>query len=246
VSVLERIEGYYDEVPRASADVEELGSLRLFVSRAPWPYYGRPSGRDGDHGSDLARLVARQRELDIPVALEWVDEVTPWLAAAAAGAALQVERYPLLVLEAPRPAPAIEGVNVRIADADDPAIPAARAAIHRAFGSEGGGGDAEYAREQIRKGLSVMAIADTPEGPVGGGIANPRQDTAELVGIGVLPEHRRRGIGQAITATLTDELARRGVTTVFLSAGSDSIARIYERAGFKRLATACIASGPIP
>jgi hypothetical protein len=33
----------------------------------------------------------------------------------------------------------------------------------------------------------------------------------------------------------------RGVETIFLSAGSEEIARVYARLGFRRVGTACIA-----
>ncbi len=40
---LERIEDYYDTVPRSVCRVEEHGPLTLFVNRgAGWPYYARP------------------------------------------------------------------------------------------------------------------------------------------------------------------------------------------------------------
>jgi ribosomal protein S18 acetylase RimI-like enzyme len=79
------------------------------------------------------------------------------------------------------------------------------------------------------------------QGPIGGGTANPRADVAELTGIAKLPAFRRRGVGLSITAALVEELARRGVDVVFLSAADDDVARIYERAGFRRVAHACIA-----
>ena len=40
--LLARLEGYYDEVPRANADTEEHGPFTIFVSRGGWPYYARP------------------------------------------------------------------------------------------------------------------------------------------------------------------------------------------------------------
>jgi ribosomal protein S18 acetylase RimI-like enzyme len=86
-----------------------------------------------------------------------------------------------------------------------------------------------------------MAIADMGQGPIGGGTASPRADVAELTGIATLPAFRRRGVGLSITAALVEELARRGVDVVFLSAADDDVARIYERAGFRRVAHACIA-----
>jgi ribosomal protein S18 acetylase RimI-like enzyme len=259
MELLDRIERYYDEVPRGAARVEEYGALRLFVGTGPWPYYGRPSGAHGPLAADTAALVARQRELGIPQALEWVEEITPGLAEAAAAAGLVVRRHPLLVLERLQDVPPVPDLSVRIAAADDPGVGAARAAIHVGFANGGvrasgvglrerdaerhadDGSAAAFLREQIRAGRTVMAIADTDRGPIGGGTANPRADVAELTGIATLPAFRRRGVGLAVTAALVEELARRGVDVVFLSAADDDVARIYERAGFRRVAQACIA-----
>lgn len=99
-------------------------------------------------------------------------------------------------------------------------------------------------RSLIAEALIMMAVADSPDGPVAGGTASPRADVAELTGIATLPAHRRRGIELAITAALTAEVRRRGVELVFLSAADDAVARIYERAGFRRFATACTAQSP--
>lgn len=241
--MLDRIESYYDTVPRSGSGVEEFGSLRLFVSHAPWPYYGRPSGAEGDRRQDLERLLTRQSELGIRQSLEWVEEVTPWLAREAEAAGLEVSRCPLMVLDEPFPVPAVDGIEVRIATPDDAGIPAARAAVDRAFGGTGDSDAAvaAYIRERIRDGAMAMAIAESADGPVASGSVNPRGEVAELVAIGTLPDYQRRGIGLAVTAALVGEVRRQGVELVFLSAGGEEVARIYERAGFRRIAHACIA-----
>jgi predicted GNAT family acetyltransferase len=38
-----------------------------------------------------------------------------------------------------------------------------------------------------------------------------------------------------------DDARERGVRTIFLSAQDDAVARVYERVGFVRVGTACIA-----
>ena len=66
-------------------------------------------------------------------------------------------------------------------------------------------------------------------------------DVAEIVGVATLPSARRRGLGAALTATLARQLLDAGTDLVFLSAGSEEIARVYLRVGFRRIGTACIA-----
>ena len=257
--VLECIERYYDSVPRATATVEDHGAFVLFVATGPWPYYARPrlgNDRPSDRDRDLVAVLERQRELGVPQALEWVAEVSPAAEQAALRAGLLVQRHPLLVLDTPLAVAPIPGIELRTAAAEDPAIPSACAAIELAF-SDGGTqagdigvverdsalgkrdrADDAFVRSQIAAGLVVMAIADSHDGPLAGGMASPRGAVAELTGIATLPASRRRGLGLAVTAALITEVRRRGVELVFLSASDDAVARIYERAGFRRFATA--------
>jgi len=262
-ALLRELETYYDRAPRhESTDVEDLGPLTLFVARSGWPYYARP--RLGHLGTisaaDVAAVLDRQRELDVPRSMEWVGEITPSLATAAAGAGMSVERYPLMVLlgqvTEPHP-PAL--AEVRRLDADDPDLAMVIASVVLAFEHAGTAvGEAatserdaavvsgqpflEPTRDAIRAGRTVQVGVTLPEhGPVGGGAHNPRGDISEVVGVGVLPAYRRRGLAAAVTATLAGDARSRGCLTVFCSAGSEDVARVYEGIGFRRVGTACIA-----
>lgn len=261
--ILDRIERYYDAVPRRAARVEEIGPFTLFVSTASWPYYARPrlGGPDVFTADDVTRVRQRQRELEVPEAFEWVDETTPGLLAAARAGGLAVAELPLQVLggdgiRADFP----PDVTVRLLEPDDQALAAAQAVAQIGFaagGTEiGSAGIAErdravarhrdpehhhLLRDRIKHGVTVVAVAEDATGPIGIGSHQPVAGVSEIVGVATLPVARRRGIGAAITAALVADARRRGVEVVFLSAGSDDVARIYERVGFQRIATACIA-----
>ncbi|MEK2492583.1 GNAT family N-acetyltransferase [Kitasatospora purpeofusca] len=156
--MLEAIERYYDAVPRGSARVEDFGPLSLFVAEGTgWPYYARPAlGHGGPvpTAADVRRVRARQRELGLPEAFEWVAEHDPLLRAAVEEAGLTVHEHPLLVLgpqdghpdepgdragDGPGGAPVPDGVSVRVLAADDPALAEALAVPHLAFGEPGTG-----------------------------------------------------------------------------------------------------------
>ncbi len=93
----------------------------------------------------------------------------------------------------------------------------------------------------IRSGdLIMVGVYDDAGTVVGGGSASPRDDVSELMGIGVIPRGRGRGLGTAATEALTRAALHAGVTTVFLSAASDAAASIYRRVGFEDVGTACI------
>lgn len=265
--LLDRIEWYYDAVPRHGARVESFGPLTLFVREGQgWPFYARPArGWSGAvHATDVARVRVRQRELGIPESFEWVAETTPRLRAVVEESGLVVHEHPLMVLGPQAPVPVTEklsdGLSVRIIGPDDPALPSALAVPHLAFAEPGthigSAGVAELAQTvraqaddgsvermvaRIRAGLPVVAAAVEGETVLCAGQHQPVGTVSEIVGVGTLPTARRRGLGLAVTTALVADARSRGVQTVFLSAGDDDVARIYARLGFRRFATALIA-----
>jgi ribosomal protein S18 acetylase RimI-like enzyme len=243
-ALLDRLEAYYDTVPRTVARVEEVGPFTLFVrSGDGWPFYARPrrGGGSAITAHEVEGLLERQRQLDVPRTLEWVHETTPSLAAAAEQAGLTVFRRQLLVLPATkRPAPQPPaGVGVRLVPLSDPAAPAVRAAVDAAFR----GVDDPLSAQELPVGDPAMRLAGAFQGdePVGGGTHSPRAGVTELTGIAVLPRARRRGVGAALTGALVEDARSEGCDLVFLSAADASVAAIYSRLGFREVATACVA-----
>ncbi|MEV5593700.1 GNAT family N-acetyltransferase [Streptomyces sp. NPDC052496] len=289
--LLDRIEEYYDAVPRCGARAEDFGALTLFVRDGRgWPYYARPArGRTADavSAADVDRVRARQRELGIPESFEWVSENTPRLRAAVEESGLRVHEHPLLALDLSEDRPGEDGeagakagtggeagagrdagaeagtggaVRVRMLEAGDPALPYAVAVPHVAFGQPdtqvGAAGAHELAEaarqlaedgavdvvaERIRNGYTAVAVAEEDGAALCAGQHQPVGTVSEIVGVGTLPSARRRGLGRAVTAALVADARERGMRTVFLSANNDDVARIYERVGFRRIATALIA-----
>ncbi|WSN40542.1 GNAT family N-acetyltransferase [Streptomyces sp. NBC_01334] len=174
----DRIERYYATVPLLFADAEDFGPLRLFVRKEPGaPYYGGPShaqptGAASVGAADIARVRARQRELGVPEAFEWLAESAPALGARIEAAGLLVLRRPLMVLPPhhslpPQPLP--DGVTLRALTADDPALPAALALPHLAFAKEhptAEPGPTAGPSDRDRAELSRLAEALTGDGTV--------------------------------------------------------------------------------
>ncbi|MFC7712210.1 GNAT family N-acetyltransferase [Micromonospora lupini] len=267
--IFDRLERFYDAVPRDVAGVEEHGGLVLFVREgAGWPFYARPriDATEAPSMADVSSVRERQRELGLPEAFEWVHETSPELLAVARSAGLNVLEAPLMVLDpAALPDPAtLSDVPVRVLAADAPDfaadVAARRAVAAVAFGAAGtapgpaGPAERDAAvtelelaalneeRTRIADGRRISALAGTPtEGALASGMAMRVDDVAEIAGVATLPAARRRGMGAALTATLARELLAAGTGLVFLSAGSDEIARVYLRVGFRRIGTACIA-----
>ena len=65
-------------------------------------------------------------------------------------------------------------------------------------------------------------------------------EVSEVVGVATLPRLRGRGLGAGLASALVAH-ARETADMVFLAAGDDDVARVYERVGFARLATTAVA-----
>ncbi|MFE5627870.1 GNAT family N-acetyltransferase [Streptomyces sp. NPDC056543] len=244
--MLSRLETYYDTVPRSAARTEEFGPLTLFVREGEgWPYYARPTlGHTGEvTAGEVDRVRARQRELGAPEAFEWVAETTPGLRAAVEKSGLVVHEHPLMVLDGePAAVTAPEDVTVRIVGAGDAVLESAAAAPFAAFGVAPAPGAAAKLAGRIEAGLTRLAAAvDATGTALSAGQYQPVGPVAEVVGVGTLPDARRRGLGLAVTAALVADARAAGVETVFLSASDASVARLYGRLGFRTVGTALIA-----
>jgi ribosomal protein S18 acetylase RimI-like enzyme len=263
--LFDRLERFYDAVPRDGAHTEDFGGLVLFVrDGAGWPYYARPrlGAAEPPSAADVIAVRARQREVGAPEAFEWVHETSPDLLPVARSAGLRVLEAPLLVLDraaAPAPPP----VPVTILDAEAPSFAAdlaARRAVAAigfsvpgtAAGSAGpterdvatvplAEDEVESERRAALAGKRASALVPSPDGVLASGMYQRVDDVAEIVGVATLPSARRRGLGAAVTAALASHALSNGTDLVFLSAGSEDIARVYTRVGFRRIGTACIA-----
>ncbi|WP_327138587.1 GNAT family N-acetyltransferase (plasmid) [Streptomyces sp. NBC_01340] len=263
-SLRDRIEQYYSTVPLLFSDAEEFGSLRLFVRRKPGaPYYGGPShAQPIAHGSaaitaaDIARVRARQRELGVSEAFEWLAEAAPTLRACIEAADLPVAERPLMALHPHCPVglqPLPGSVTLRVLTADDPALPAALALPRLAFAEEGTevgsagrkelsvvaeelaqDGTVATIRPAIRAGhKTLIAALASDDTPLAVGHYHPANGTTEIGGIGTLPVARRQGLAAAVTAALVSHARNHGVSTVFLAYAEDAVAHIYSRLGFR-------------
>jgi ribosomal protein S18 acetylase RimI-like enzyme len=181
---LGRLEQYYDAVPRSAARAEDFGPLTLFVREPPgWPYYARPAiGWRGPAATaeDVDRVRARQRELGVPEAFEWVAEVTPGLRETVEATGLRVHAHPLMVRESgltdrdgdlagpdgEDPAAALPDPHplVRVLGPDDPFLAGALAVPHLAFAAPGTAtgpaGPTELAAEIIARAGELPAGAE--------------------------------------------------------------------------------------
>ena len=258
--LLARLERYYDEAPRANADTEEHGPFTVFVSRGGWPYYARPRlGLSEDvTPEDVSSVLARLEALGVPQSIEWVHDdhavacarprwppgsrsATTRCSSSAASRSCGRARSPYAgsrptTRTSPPCRPRSTSGSARTTRRS--ARPRWLSATLRATEPDS---HVDTISAMIAAGRTVTFGAFDPElGAVGGGSHNPRGEVTEVVGVAVLPAHRRRGIAGHLTWALAADAAEAGARTVFMSAGSDDVARVYEGVGFRRVGTACI------
>lgn len=244
---LTAVERCYDAIPRPLSTTEEVGPFTLFVAEAGqgWPLYARPRlGEEVFTADDVRRVLHRERELGVPLAIEWIDEVTPALAPAVRAAVpdAALEACPLLVAEAVTIQPP-QRHRCRVLGPDDPDLPLALGVVHAGFEGtdEAEAADVRQRPAMIAAGnLIVVAAYDDQGRMVSGGSAAPRGAAAELMGIATLVSSRGRGFGGDVTRALAVAAREAGVETVFLGAASDAASSVYRSTGFERVATAMI------
>jgi predicted N-acetyltransferase YhbS len=258
--LLDCIERYFAAAPLPDARIEAAGALDVPIGDPAWPYPARPRPDAGPVTvEDVRAALALQETAGVPAAVEWVPERSPETAAAVRAAGLTIEELPLLVAVDPVELLLPAGVQLFLVGADDPQLPRYQWVAATAFAHPGGASDAPEVpedtsagarnrtaalRERIATGRTVMMVAVENGEPVAVGSHQPVDvdgtEVSEVVGVATLPRLRGRGLGAGITSAL---VAHAGETAdlVFLAAGDDDVARVYERVGFARLATSAVA-----
>jgi predicted N-acetyltransferase YhbS len=263
LGLLDCIERYFAAAPIPDARIEQVGALDVPLGDPAWPYPARPRPDAGPvRADDVRAAVTLQEGAGLPVALEWVCERSPEIAPAARAAGLTVEDLPLLVVDTPVELVLPPEVHLYLVGADDPELERYQRVAETAFAHPGGPADVGEApddgsagfaarvaalRERIAAGRTVMMVALEDGAPVAVGSHQPvdveGSEVSEVVGVATLPRLRARGLGAGLASALVAH-ARETADIVFLTAGDDDVARVYERVGFARLATTGVADLP--
>ena len=260
--LLELVERYFAAAPLPDARIATAGGLDVPIGSPAWPYPARPRPGEPVDVDDVRAAGALQEAAGLPVAVEWVCQATPTAEAAARAAGLSVDTSPLLVAADPVELLLPYGVRLYLVGADDPELPRYERLASIAFahpgprseaagaptgtaadtGAAGAPGSPRTAvlRERIATGRTVMMVAVEGGEPVAVGTHHPvdvdGSEVTEIAGVATLPRLRGRGLGAGLASALTAH-ARETAEMVFLVAGDDDVARVYERTGFAWLGT---------
>ncbi len=254
--LLERVEQYAAAAPLPDARLVAAGPLDVPIGSPAWPYPARPRpGTRSVSADDVATAVALQEEAGLPAAVEWVGERTPSLGAAARAAGLVVTEFPLLVVDDPVELLLPIGVRLYLVGGEDPRLPHYQHLLETAFAPHAEDAPADdgipsedartaVLRERVATGRTVLMVALEDGEPVAVGSHHPVEvgdsEVSEVVGVASSPRRRGRGVGAALASALVAQ-ARETADLVFLTAGDDDVARIYERVGFAQVGTTGVA-----
>ena len=239
--MLEAIQAYLIRQLPKRDDFFECGPFSIGLSReSDNPYLNYAVPRIGVDATDVEvqDLVRAFQSRGRKPRLEYIPGWAPKVEAALLhGGFAEESRTPLMVcrkidLDIPNPPP---GISVRTPKKETE-VREMLIVQNQAFGA-GPPTTSEVVKLQRRiwDGQIVrMAIELGSKRVVGGGsCTDPDGGTVEVVGIGVSPESRGKGVGCHLTAKLAEAAFQNRVNVCFLMAATEREARIYSRVGFK-------------
>lgn len=201
--------------------------------------YAIPDREAEPTADEVAALVDAFREHERLPRLEFLPACAPAVEPALLASGFTVEnRAPLLAcghgdLRTPKP---VDGLRITVPGTEAEFTDAARVQ-HRGFGGEGEPeqGMTDWLRAAATgDGVAALAVLDgTPAGA--GGCSVAVDGLSELAGLAVAAPFRRRGVGAALSAWLTDRALDRGCRTVWLEPGGPGVERIYASIGYRRI-----------
>ena len=235
------IQQYLRSTAARDRDVERVGPFLATFDRStdhPFLSYAVPDEDAEPSPADVAALrAAYERRGRVP-RLEYLPSWAPAAEAALIAGGFSVEAR--LALMTCRPAELVArrppaGVELVLPERDAQ-LRDGLAVANAAFGEPTVPSPQAVARLRARIALGAFAVlareADSHRAIGWGQYAPPDDGATELVGIGVDPGRRRRGVAAALTARLAREAFARGVETAFLTPGDDAAGRVYACAGF--------------
>jgi ribosomal protein S18 acetylase RimI-like enzyme len=218
---------------------DKVGPFSILFSpseRSPFANYAIPADDARPTTTDIGALIEAFRTRERQPRLEYVPSAAPAVEPALLAAGFSAEMRPPLMTRRPNagvPLLTVDGFSLRFVE---DALHLAQAAGVSAETFGGAESDAQWLMGAVSRGGGVLVAYDQQSGEAAGtgAFIRPRGGVTEVVGIGVRPTSRRRGLGQAIAGGLAEAAFDKGCALVFLSAAGEAQSEIYARAGFVR------------
>jgi GNAT superfamily N-acetyltransferase len=216
-----------------------------------WMNYALACGTgDASDDVDFNATIAQLRELFSArrryLRFEFIEPLWPKLAEILERAGLVLQaRLPLMVCTRSERTSRPRADTIRIerlrTDVDDAALSEFLAMRDRGFGmsrpTQPTADQVREFREELADGRLRSVRAWIDDTLAGAGSLTKGQDVAELVGVVTDEPFRGRGVARAVSQFLVDWHLDEGGTAVWLSAGTDIARRVYERIGFREIAS---------
>ena len=239
-----RLQAYFCEASRAGKDVVSLPPFTIYLNPTDPASDANLALPDESPGGDLRALLAQLHAVfrargSIP-RITFLDAFAPALVSAVEQAGFVEEyRSPVLVctpatLRPPEHIPGLCFVTLS-QDSSLDEIREGLDANELGFDPTTSKRATEAEAEEFRRGLDTSRafIARLHGETAGGGMYNPPYGgLTELIGIATLERFRRRGIGGALTAHMTELAFAAGVEAVVVRAADEHAGRVYRRVGF--------------
>ncbi|MBT3268453.1 GNAT family N-acetyltransferase [Candidatus Poribacteria bacterium] len=246
---ISRLQAYLRHSAGAQYETVHAPGLTMFFHATDDMRYLNYAIPDADWGASLeASLPALRREFEARSRLprfEFVEEYAPALTQTLAANGYREEyRGPSMVCVPGTLVAASEVAGLTIervdAHATEETLRELVCTQRQGFGgpetSEPNEGDMAYLRTALQTSCAFLARLDAQA--VGAGtLTPPHAGLSELGGVATLEPYRRRGIATAVTAAAAAYAFESGLEAVCLSAGDAGSTRVYERAGFRVIAT---------
>lgn len=199
----------------------------------PFRNYAVPVDGAAPSAADVASLVAFFRERRRLPRLEYV-RPAPAVDASLGAAGFDIaSTLTLMALDGGVAPVTADGYAVALVD-DVDSLRRAAGVQDVAYGEVAGEPDPAGLVRTVEHGGQVALATHVASGAaVGAGLSTPPQGgLVEIAAVGVMPEHRRRGIGALVTSVLTDSALGRGHQP-FLQVERDEPLRVYQRIGYR-------------
>jgi ribosomal protein S18 acetylase RimI-like enzyme len=196
--------------------------------------------------AEVAALEEAFRRRSRRPRLEYVPSAAPAVEAALLMAGFGVEMRPPLMTcyaGAIAPTPAPDGFELAFVDDEMRLDHAVRV---EAEANDGDEADFQWLKRMPGRGGRVLAAYErkTGEAASAGAFIAPIDGVTEVVSIATRPGFRRRGLGQAVTAMLSEGAFAAGCHLTWLSAAGEAQSELYARAGYQRRSPMLFISKP--
>lgn len=230
----QRVQDYLRAVLERKRAAVLAGSFVFYVHLSDaHPYHNYAIPLPGATRGDGRTLIAAARAHQRTPRLEYLEDCFPWVRDALARDGFVVQdRLALMTCAADGLVWPSGDADIRSVEPGSELVGPMLAAQNAAFGEPPPTPEA-IATWRLR---GVAALhADQVVG--GAAFTEVIDGLSEIVGIAVVPSARRRGLGAALTAAATRAAFDAGAELALLTPASEGTARVYERVGFRRVAT---------